>query len=144
MAKSKTATAPEHAGKAGTTTLAGAIRQSLAELGIKADKGQVGDWIRKNHPSLTFKEATLSSSLSNVKKELRGNGGKAPSGRGRRARSAGEPTLTDLFRVKDLAEERGGVEQVRGQIDQVLELAGKVGGLERLQRCLSALKTLHG
>src|SRR6266481_6443040 len=101
MAK-KTATASETASKAATPTLAGAIRQALKDIGgdpDKADKAKVGNRIRDRYPALNFKESTLSSSLSNVKKELRGNGGKAPSTRARRARGAADPMASELMAV---------------------------------------------
>ena len=85
-----------------SVTLATAIREALADLGRSASKAQVEIWIKSHYPTMTYKEATLNSSLSNIRKKLRGED---------LAAVPGEPTVADLLRIKATATERGGVDQ---------------------------------
>jgi hypothetical protein len=114
-------------------TLAAAIRQSLADLGVEASKPDVSGWIKAHHPSLEVKDGTLNSSLSSIRKKLRGDA---------RTGSRSEPTVHELMRVKDLAAERGGVDELLALVNQVGGLAEKFGGLHRLRECLEAMKKL--
>jgi hypothetical protein len=130
-----TESAPAAAAPAADTpsgTLADAIRAALDVVGDDASKKAVSNWIKEHHPNLTFKESTLNSSLSSIRKKLKGETG--PSGQ--------EPTINELLKVKQLAEEQGGVDHLLAQIEKVDTLARKLGGLPRLRRCLEGLKRL--
>jgi hypothetical protein len=55
------------------------------------------------------------------------------------------PSLEDLFAVKALVKEKGGsLNRLAQQVAEVEELAGRIGGLARLKRCLEVLRQLAG
>jgi hypothetical protein len=132
----KKAQAPEPSPPAGGSagTLADAIREALADLGPEGSKASVASWIKTKYPAMQYKEATLNSSLSNIKKKMRGEDSAA---------GPGDPTLNDVIRVKAAAAERGGAEELLAFVDQAEALARKFGGLERVRRCLEALKKVR-
>src|SRR5271166_1913728 len=53
-------------------TTSNAIRGALQDLGLEAKKPEVAAWIKEHYPSLQYKESTLVTSLSSIKKHLRG------------------------------------------------------------------------
>ena len=114
-------------------TLADAIRGALDDLGVDSSRSEVEGWIKAKYPSMQYKDATLNSSLSNIRKKLR-EGGNGPAG--------GQTTLNDLLKVKVLADEQGGVDGLLAQIEKMESLAAKAGGLSRLRQCLTALKKI--
>jgi hypothetical protein len=112
-------------------SLAEAIRGALWSIGITATKSEVGDWIKKKYPSLEYKDSTLNSSLSSIRKRLLGE-----------EADAAEPTLKELLHVQEIAREDGGVDAVIALLDKVEAIARKVGGMDRLRVCLKGLKSL--
>lgn len=55
------------------------------------------------------------------------------------------PTLDDLFAVKALVKRKGGsLARLVQQVTEVEELAGRMGGLANLKRCLEVLQQLAG
>jgi hypothetical protein len=112
--------------------LTNAIRAALADLGIHATKPKVKEWITRVYPTVSYKDSTFNSSLSSIRKKLKGDHDDVD----------GEPTVNDLLRVKEMADAIGGVDQVVSLLDKVDSFAKKVGGLGRLRQCLAGLKKL--
>lgn len=75
----------------------------------------------------------------------RSRDGGPPGKPGRRPRSQGEPTVTDLKLVKELAEaeEGGTLEALSEEIDRIDKIAAQVGGYDRLKKCLAFYKELE-
>jgi hypothetical protein len=128
MAKKAQVPEPEEA-----ISLAEAIRGALWSIGINATKPEVAEWIKKKYPSLEFKDSTLNSSLSSIRKRLVGE-----------EADAAEPNLKELLHVQEIAKEDGGVDAVIALLDKVDAIARKVGGQERLRVCLKGLQKLSG
>jgi hypothetical protein len=114
-------------------SISDAIRAALDDLGVEANKNDVEGWIKAKHPSLKYKESTLNTTLSNIRKKLRGDGNGS---------SGPQPTLNDLLKVKKLAEEQGGVDDLIARIEKMETVAAQVGGVNRLRQCLAALKKI--
>jgi hypothetical protein len=130
MAKKAPPAEPAPAPEA-SSSLADAIRAALWYLGIHSSKSEVSEWIKGKYPSLDFKDSTLTSSLSSIRKRLRGEEADSP-----------EPTLNDLLNVQKIASENGGVDEVIGLLVRVDGIAKRAGGLDHLRKCLEGLKTL--
>jgi hypothetical protein len=130
----KKAQTHEPAPAATAVTLADAIREALGDLGSDGSKASVAAWINSKYPSMKYKEATLNSSLSNIKKKMRNEA---------LGLGTGEPTLHEVLRVKTAAQERGGAEELLAFVEQAEALARKFGGLDRVRRCLEALKRVR-
>jgi hypothetical protein len=114
-------------------SLADAIRGALWSVGINAGKTEVAEWIKKKYPTLDYKDSTLNSSLSSIRKRLLGE-----------EADAAEPTISELLRVQEIARESGGVDELVALLDKVDAIARKAGGVERLRVCLTGLKKLSG
>jgi hypothetical protein len=115
-------------------TLAEAIRVAYQKLGLDADKDSVVEHIKKNYPHIQYKESTLNSSLSSIRKKLKGETGSSP--------TAGL-TVKELMAVKNLAEQEGGVDRLLADIEKVEGLARRYGGVGRLRSYLTSLKDLN-
>src|SRR5262249_12653434 len=119
------------------------IQSALQTIGVEAETGKVREWVRENCPGVNVGAASFQSTLSVKRKALRGSA--APGKKRRRAtRSASEPTLTGLMRVKRAAEAQGGVEAILKTVQSVRGLADHVGGIDGLERCLEALQGFAG
>jgi hypothetical protein len=116
-------------------TLSGVATEALNARGIDAGRSEVAAWIKETYPDFRYNENTLASTLSAVRRKMRG-GAPAP---GRRGRSA-ELSLQELRDVKALVQEYGGVKGFRQQMGPVIEAIGKVGSVGRLELCLAALE----
>ena len=94
-------------------------------------------WIKEHYPSLQYKESTLVTSLSSIRKQLRGDSN-IPTGP--------QPTLQDLLRVQTITENGKGVHRraFLKMIEKVDTAATKVGGFDRLKQCLRTLKKIKG
>lgn len=47
-----------------------------------------------------------------------------------------EPTMSDLRAVKRIADEKGGIKKLTEALNDLIDLADEVGGLDRLRQCL--------
>jgi hypothetical protein len=143
MGRKKKQEVTQQNGNGSAPTLAGAIQSALQTIGVEAETGKVREWVRQNCPGVNVGAASFQSTLSVKRKALRGSA--APGKKRRRAaRSASEPTLTDLMRVKRAAESQGGVESLLKTVQSVRGLADQVGGIDGLERCLEALQGFAG
>jgi hypothetical protein len=71
--------------------------------------------------------------------------GGPPGKPGRRPRShGGEPTVTELKLVRELAEEDGTLQSLCEAVDRIDEIAAQVGGYQRLKNCLEFYKEMYG
>ena len=147
------------AAKSDAPTLSGAIVKALETIGTEAKTAAVKEWIGVQYPGVKTDVASFDSTLSVKRKKLRGGAPaitktrkprvakpiaevKAP--RAGSGPAASEPTLTDLLKVKTVADEQGGVEGLLKAVQAVRAVADKVGGLEKLSGCLEALQKLSG
>ena len=121
-------------GGAKELTLSGVATEALNARGIDSGRSDVAEWIKETYPDFRYNQNTLASTLSAVRRKMRG-GAPAP---GRRGRSA-EPTLQELRDVKAAVQEYGGVKAFRQQLGPVIALIDKVGSVTRLTACLAAL-----
>ncbi len=84
----------------------------------------------------------INSNLVTVRKREPGPAGRklqagsppAPSG----------PTVEDLLKVKELADQYEGINKMASMVSEVERLAAQVGGLDKLKACLDALNKLLG
>ncbi len=129
-------------GEAKQPKLAEVVRQGLNALGVDSSVSDVKPWIAKHYPGLDYNEGTLTTTLSNQKKAMKGAGGDGGASKGRKVPPDSEVTGDDLLAVKRMADETGGVEALMGQVQQVRELADEVGSFEKLVKCLDTLNTL--
>lgn len=53
-----------------------------------------------------------------------------------------EPSIADLLKIKEMAEQKGGVGTLSKQLDGLGEMIGAVGSFEKLLKCLDALQKL--
>jgi hypothetical protein len=116
-------------------SLADALRGALSDLGIDASRADVEGWIKAKYPALEYKDTTLNSSLSNLRKKLRGEGSGV---------SGADLTLHEIMKVNGIAADQGGVEALLGLIEKLETVAAKVGGIGRLRHSLEALKKIKG
>jgi hypothetical protein len=134
----------EGAKEAKAPKLAEVVRQGLNALGVDSSVSDMKPWIARHYPDLEYNEGTLSTTLSNQKKALKGAGGDGGTPKGRRGPAGPEVTANDLLAVKRIADESGGVEALMGQVQQVRDLADRVGSFEKLVSCLETLNKLIG
>jgi hypothetical protein len=140
-------------------TLSGAIVKALDTIGAEAATAAVKEWIGAQYPGVKTDVASFQSTLSVKRKKLRGGApAKTKTRKPRMAKAAApvktpipsagsaktEPTLTDLLKVKIVADEQGGVEGLLKAVQAVRNVAHQVGGLEKLLGCLEALQQLSG
>jgi len=118
--------APEAAKPQKPMSKAGAVRAAIAE---KLDGEEARDWIKAKY-GVTVDAKTWSVYKSKSKKKDNDE------------EDDGEPTLTDLLTVKELAEKRDSVEAIAAQMAALKEMADEVGGFDRLAKCLEALAKL--
>lgn len=117
------------------------VNHALDALGVEAAISDVESWLKTNYPTWAYNRSTLSSTLSQQRNKRRG-GGKVD-GRSMR-RHAVAPSLEDLFTVKKHADDHGGMPRLLEMVSSIDELAGKVGGMDQLKKCLSGLAKLGG
>ncbi len=131
-------------------SMAEAIRQSLAALGLDKETTHYLDWVIGRWPGLVASEASFNTALSQQRKKARGEGGagaKTTTPLGWRTSGplpGSPPSVDDLMRVKKIADEQGGVFDLLGMVKTVQGLADEVGGIDRLRRCLEVLFDLTG
>src|SRR4051812_42247637 len=101
---------------AAPVSLTQAIREALGELGLDAPVSDVTDWLSAKYPQLTYNRVTMVSSLALLRQKQRRTAWEAW------ASSGDSPSLEVLKRVKEMADERGGLEKVAGLIEQVDEM----------------------
>lgn len=127
----------------------GAGNQELAKLFLDRmhDKGY-----REDKPMLTIAQLFSQSKSTARKKAAAGTtvGGGSADGSGphrytSKPLTRSEPTLSDLMRVKDIADERGdSITDLAEQVTSIEQMAEEVGGLSMLKQCLQALARLSG
>lgn len=129
-------------------SLTSIVKSALQSLGAHTKIVSVREYITTHYPTLSFNEKTLGTTVSQQRKRM---GGAPTLSAVIRAASAEappepthEPTLKDLLTVLAIAQDEGGVEELRAQIERILELAKAVGGIERLFTCLDGLAKLKG
>lgn len=127
--------------------LSDVIRAALGALGNEATTAEVKNWISREYPGYLYNQDSLASSLSTLKKKL---AGAVLAERPRQTVSRPSPlvppapTVDDLLRVKQVADENGGVEELLKAVQAVSDLANDVGGIETLLKCLVTLHKLIG
>jgi hypothetical protein len=127
------------------------IRKALAQLGTDASGPDVKEWIGRNYQGMTYNDSTFNSTLSTQRKKLRESDSSstpapAPSpalSKSQRATAAHLPTVIptgeDLVKVKKIADQQGGIDELLKQVQTVHDLAAEVGGADKLLRCLEML-----
>lgn len=125
------------------TGLADALRHALTNLGVEAETGEIRNHILHHFPDIDTSTPSFGSSLSGMRKKMRG-GGNEGGGRGQRFASSrpNVSTIEDLKTVKRIAAERGGVEELLRQVQDITDLASEVGGFDRLRKALEDLHDL--
>ena len=132
------------------------IRKALAQLGLEASGGDVKGWISLHYPTFTYNDGTFNSTVSNQKKKLREAepAKEAPTQVTKQPPAKRQPsvatTLTvavmptgeDLLKVKRIADDNGGIEELLKQVQTVHDLASDVGGADKLLKCLEMLHEL--
>jgi hypothetical protein len=147
------------ASESAAMTLSGVIVKALETIGTEAATAAVKEWIGAQYPGVKTDVASFQSTLSVKRKKLRGGAPAKPKTRKPRMAKAvvpgkppktiagpasSEPTLSDLLKVKAVADEQGGVDGLLTAVQAVRNVAAQVGGLEKLSGCLEALKKLRG
>src|SRR5262245_14506354 len=94
-------------------SLARAIREALGELGLDAPVSDVADWLSAKYPQLTYKRVTMVSSLALHRQKQRRTAWEEW------ASSCDSPGVEGLKRVKEMADERRGLEKVASMVEQV-------------------------
>jgi hypothetical protein len=140
-------------------TLSGAIVKALETIGTEAATAAVKEWIGAQYPGVDTAASSFQTTLSLKRKKLRGGApAKLKTRKPRKAKTIApvkapkatsgptspEPTLTDLLKVKAVADEQGGVEGMLKAVQAVRAVANQVGGVEKLSGCLEALQKLSG
>ncbi len=135
MAKSKAAEAPADRKKPGGRSVGNWRTAALSELGGTASDQAIAEKVNACARELDLDYTTTAEEISEWRRKQH-KGGQAR----QRAEPTGksEPTLSDLLAVKDAREKLD-----RETIQAVTALAGRVGGLENLRRCIEALEKLQ-
>src|SRR4051794_35479252 len=112
-------------------SLAQAIREALAELGLDATVSDVADWLSAKYPQVTFNRVTMVSSLAMHRQKQRRTAWEGW------ASSGDSPSVEEVKRVKQMADERGGLEKVASMIQQIDEMAMAAGGFDKLKAAVA-------
>src|SRR5262245_4232612 len=101
-----------------------------------APVSDVADWLSAKYPQLTYKRVTMVSSLALLRQKQRRTAWEGW------ASSGDSPSVEELKRVKQMADERGGLVKVASLIEQVDEMVKAAGGYDKLKAAVASLLKL--
>lgn len=142
MAKSKTSPPADPPVAVAKLSFTQALTETVRALGRDSKGDQIRKYLETHFPTVEYKTSTFNSTLSAVRKRLFPDNGSTGARRGRRSKSETDPAASDLIRVMNMATTKGGIAEFESQIKELLESARQVGGLDKLQACIDALKKL--
>jgi hypothetical protein len=129
-----------------------AVREAVEKLGTEASNDEVRTEVLKQYPQLKeWADTPAFSTYAYAQRKRLTQGQQAtaqavtPAKPGQKTTTpdVGEPTISDLLRVKELASEhKGGLKELDRLLNEVEKWTEAVGSFEKLKACVKALAQL--